>query len=254
MTPENIALVTGAAGGIGRAITEKLLREGYTVCGTDSIYFKENRLNENQLKEFEALPLSRANQFFYLPMDVTDIRSIQQVEQEISAREKQVAILINNAGVFENQKLAEISEKSFEKILNVNLLGAFRTTQIFSQGMIRRKQGKIINISSISGSKGAPFASHYAASKGGLTAFSLSLAAELAPDNIQVNVISPGFIDTPMMSGYRETMKIFASWKIPAKRLGLPWEIAEAVWHLASAQGTYMTGATLVIDGGLTLG
>ena len=182
------------------------------------------------------------------------MESIEKAKNTIVSKWGQIDVLVNNAGIFETCSFTEMTEESFTRILNTNLLGVFRCTKLFSQEMIKRKEGKIINLSSIAASKGAPGASHYSASKGAVSAFSLSLAAELAKFNIQVNVVQPGFIETPMMNAHQEQMKVIAAWRIPTRRLGQPWEIAEAIHYLATSRSSYFTGAHILIDGGFSLG
>ena len=244
---KKVAIITGAASGIGLATAQKLLETGFLVCATDR--------DPSALNSFvETLNPSLSENFLPISMDVNQMESIEKAKNTIVSKWGQIDVLVNNAGIFETCSFTEMTEESFTRILNTNLLGVFRCTKLFSQEMIKRKEGKIINLSSIAASKGAPGASHYSASKGAVSAFSLSLAAELAKFNIQVNVVQPGFIETPMMNANQEQMKVIAAWRIPTRRLGQPWEIAEAIHYLATSRSSYFTGAHILIDGGFSLG
>ncbi|MCP4756641.1 MAG: SDR family oxidoreductase [Proteobacteria bacterium] len=243
-----VAIVTGAAGGIGAAIVDKFLEMGLRVCITDK--------NEDALNAYKATLLERfkPENFLVRALNVEHFEEIQAVEKETRTRWKRADVLVNNAGIFEMSPVLEMEESSFLKMLNVNLLGTFRTSQVFGKAMVEARHGKIINIGSIAGIRGMFQGGHYAASKAAVTALSLSMANEWAPHNVQVNVIHPGYIDTPMLTSHSEAIKVAAVWRIPAKRLGLPWEVAEAVWSLASSESSYLVGTQITIDGGISIG
>lgn len=243
-----VAVVTGAAGGIGSAIVEKFLTMGLRVCITDQEEGALEKLKKDLLVRFKEENL------IVQVMNVENREEILAVEHKLQSLWKNVDILVNNAGIFASSPFLEMEEESFLKILNINLLGTFRTCQVFGKNMVKQRRGKIINIGSIAGVKGMLNGGHYAASKAAVTALSMSMAVEFAPHQVQVNVVHPGFIDTPMLESQAEALKVVAVWRIPAKRLGLPWEVAEAVWSIASSESTYMLGTQITIDGGLSLG
>ncbi len=231
-----VVVITGGTGGIGTAIAEKLVEEDFYVCVTD-----------RDPKEFKE-----KKNICFVPMDVEKISSVKEAYQKIHTDCGPVYGLVNNAGIFERVDFREIQEEQFLKTLNVNLLGAFRASQIFLPDMIANKGGRIVNIASLSALRGAPKAAPYAASKGGLVALTKTMAVELAPYNIQVNAVLPGYIETPMMTEYKDALKQIAAWKIPTKRVGQAWEVAEVVGDLMKAKSTYLTGTEIVIDGGLS--
>lgn len=245
--PKPVAIITGAAGGIGTAIADKLLSVGFRVCITDK--------EEGALADLHTNLRSRyaSGDIFLHVMDVTRREAILATERSLLARWGAIDVLVNNAGIFQKAPALDIEEEGFQEILNVDLLGTFRTCQIFGRRMIEQRHGKIINIASIAAIRGAPQAAHYAASKAGIVAFSMSLAAEFAPFGVPVNVILPGYIETSMLSAHWGPLRAMMTWRNPGKRLGLPWEVAEVVVFLALAQSSYLTGAQIVIDGGHSL-
>lgn len=243
-----IALITGAGGGIGSAIALKFLEEGLMVCATD--------VNDEKLQHLSKMILGKtyANNLLALPMDVCDRKSIIKVEQVVTDKWGNANILVNCAGIFSFQPFLETSDDSFIEVMQVNLMGTFSVCQVFAKKMIKNGSGKIINIASVSAFMGASQASAYSASKAGIVALTKSMAKEFAEKNVQVNVVVPGYINTSMSDPYKETLKMTTALRIPSKRLGESWEVAEAVWCLASFGSSYMTGTQIVIDGGLTLG
>ncbi len=245
-----IVLITGAGSGIGAALVKRFLEKGFRVCATDKDEEKLNLLGQELFSRFEK------SKWMMQAMDVGCRDSVQKAQEAI-CRNKEwgaVDILVNNAGIFFQSLLLEMKEEEFLKILNVNLLGVFRVSQVFGREMVSRKEGKIINISSISAMKGAINSGHYAASKAGVVALSKTMALEFAPYNVQVNTVLPGYIETEMMKGSQEILRKLATWRIPAKKLGLPWEVAEIVVSIASSESSYLTGSEIVIDGGYSLG
>ncbi|WP_017328347.1 SDR family NAD(P)-dependent oxidoreductase [Synechococcus sp. PCC 7336] len=245
---KQVAVVTGASGGIGREIVEKLLTLGLKVFITD-LHEDCLSLLQQQLSDLGFL-----EDVLYYPIDVKSRESIQCAYEFVLESWGRVDVLVNNAGVFESSPILEISDTSFDEVLDVNLLGAFRMSQIFVRDMLDRKSGKIINMGSVAGIKGTALAGHYAASKAALTALSRSMALEWANYNVQVNVVLPGYINTPMLGDREKPLSALAKWRIPSKRLGHPREVAEVVGFLALAESTYLTGSEITVDGGLSLG
>ncbi len=247
---DQVVLVTGAASGIGAAIVRRFLEKGFRVCATDSHEEKLNLLGQELSVKFEKSKL------ILQIMDVASRDSVQEVHDTLYGNKEWgvVDILINNAGIFSQTPFLEMKEEEFLKILNVNLLGVFRVSQIFGREMVQKKEGKMIHISSIAAQKGAANAGHYAASKAAVVALSKTMALEFASYNVQVNTILPGYIETEMMKNYKEVLRKLATWRIPGKKLGLPWEVAELVVSIASSEASYLTGSEIVIDGGYSLG
>jgi len=241
-----VAVVTGAAGGIGIAIVRKLLDNGFAVVATD--------LDISAPDQLPGLPHAQG-QLCVARMDVTESKSIREVcENEVLARFGRVDVLINNAGIFRRTSALAIDDGVMHQILAVNLMGVLRCTSIFGCAMVRGGGGRIVNVASTAGVSGAALASVYAASKAGVIAAAQSASRELAHCKIAVNVVAPGFCDTPMLNPERALVDKFTVPRIPAGRLGEPEEVAEAVLFLANFSSPYLTGCVLTLDGGLTVG
>ena len=224
-------IVTGGNRGIGKGIVLSLLNQGYLVLATSRDSKKFDMLHQN---------LQVAN------LDVCDQASIDDFQK--IANDFDPDILINNAGITKDNLFLRMTEDDWEKVIDTNLNSVFRMTKLVVKGMLKKKWGRIINISSISGSMGNPGQTNYSASKAGVEAFSRSLAKELGSRNITVNSIAPGFIQTDMTDGLidEEITK-----KIPLQRVGSVEDVASLVNFLVSEESNYITGQTLVVDGGL---
>lgn len=247
MEPENqVAVVTGSSGGLGRAIAEHLSGQGFYVAATD--------ISKEGLDNLQKSAHSERLQCF--TMDVRDLGSVKKASLEISmAFSLPVTVLVNNAGLFLRHPVtkADFSETA-QRILQVNLLGAFHCTETFCKSMLAAKYGRIINIASIAGIYGAGHGSAYAASKAGLIAATKSWARELGPFGINVNAIAPGIIQTSMLDKQNiprlQAQKIMLN-AIPARRLGAPADIGEMVAFLATCATDYINGVVIEIDGGI---
>lgn len=242
-----VALVTGARRGMGRAHALALAGQGASVAVTD--ISKEEC--EAVVKEIEA----KGGTARAWKLDVTDRKEIDAVFGEATAHFGRLDILINNAGIFEPKAALEMSEEEWEKTIHINLRGEFFCAQRAAKEMAKNKWGRIINISSIaSGGVGIGFegAAHYAASKGGIIGMTETLAIEFAPLGITINAIAPGAIDTPMVAeaGMDEVAMKAMLGGIPLGRMGKPEEVAAAGVFFASEEASYITGATLYVDGG----
>jgi NAD(P)-dependent dehydrogenase (short-subunit alcohol dehydrogenase family) len=246
-----VAIITGAAKGMGRAHALKLSGAGAKVVLAD-LSLQECQLVADEIKKLkgEALPVK---------CDVSKKVEIDNAVAETLKKFGKIDILVNNAGIFPFEPFINMSEQNFEKVIDINLKGYFLMAQACAKEMIKQKSGAIVNISSIAmGQVGVGFAglTHYCASKGGIIAMSQAMALELAPLGIRVNNIAPGAIDTPgasttsMTAQQREAMLA----PIPMKRQGKAEEIANAVLFLASDESSYMTGSTMVVDGGWVAG
>ena len=225
-------LVSGGTKGIGGAIVTKLLDEGYSVIATTRDKTKANILEHKNLT-VENLDLSSKD-------------SVSEFEEKLESFKP--SILINNAGVTKDNLFLRMSENDWTEVIETNLNGTYRLTKIFLKDMIKNKWGRIINIGSVSGLMGNPGQTNYASSKAALEGFTRSLAKEIGSRNITVNLVSPGFINTDMTSGL--TIEKLES-QIPLGRMGNPSDVASLVAFLASEGAGYITGQTLVVDGGL---
>ena len=225
-------LVSGGTKGIGGAIVTKLLDEGYSVIATTRDKTKANILEHKNLT-VENLDLSSKD-------------SVSEFQEKVESFKP--SVLINNAGVTKDNLFLRMSENDWTEVIETNLNGTYRLTKIFLKDMIKNKWGRIINIGSVSGLMGNPGQTNYASSKAALEGFTRSLAKEIGSRNITVNLVSPGFINTDMTSGL--TIEKLES-QIPLGRIGNPSDVASLVAFLASEGAGYITGQTLVVDGGL---
>ena len=225
-------LVSGGTKGIGGAIVTKLLDEGYSVIATTRDKTKANILEHKNLTVEN--------------LDLSSKVSVSEFQEKLESFKP--SILINNAGVTKDNLFLRMSENDWTEVIETNLNGTYRLTKIFLKDMIKNKWGRIINIGSVSGLMGNPGQTNYASSKAALEGFTRSLAKEIGSRNITVNLVSPGFINTDMTSGL--TIEKLES-QIPLGRMGNPSDVASLVAFLASEGAGYITGQTLVVDGGL---
>jgi len=238
-----ITLVTGASRGIGRAIAESLGKAGATVIGTAtseggaqaiSDYFKEGAITGTGMV-----------------LNVTDPDSISNVMDTIKEEYGAVAILVNNAGITRDNLMMRMKEEEWGDIINTNLTSVYRLSKSVLRGMMKARTGRIISIASVVGSTGNAGQANYAAAKAGVVGFSKSLAQEVGSRNITVNVVAPGFIDTDMTKELSEDIRADLLKHIPLGNLGQPEDIANAVLFLASDMGSYISGETLHVNGGM---
>jgi NAD(P)-dependent dehydrogenase (short-subunit alcohol dehydrogenase family) len=237
-------LITGAAGGIGAAAVRRFLAKGCKVFAAD--------VSEERLEELRRRFAEPAGRGVLVPviLNVTSQNDIDRVMTAVRSQGADVGILINCAGILQISPFLQMDDDQFMTVLNVNLLGAFRMAQAVARDMAQRKLGRIINVGSVAGLKGAPGAAHYAASKGALRALSATMAVELAAHNIQVNLVTPGYVDTPMLGESSNAMRALATWRVPTKRLATPDDIAEVIFMLATLDSSYVTGTEVIVDGG----
>lgn len=235
-----IALVTGASGGIGSEIAKVLHQHGATVIlsGTRQAVLDQLASTMGDRTHVRAANLSNTD-------EVTNL--IPTIEKDFGTLD----ILICNAGITQDTLGLKMSEEMFDNVINVNLKASFLLNRDAIKVMFKKKWGRIINISSIVGSTGNPGQANYTASKAGLEGMMRSLAQEVAPRNITINAIAPGFIDTNMTANLSEKVKEQIMHKIPSKRMGSPEDIANAALYLASNEACYVTGHTLHVNGGM---
>ncbi len=237
---KQVALVTGASRGIGRAITERLANDGFFVIGTATSESGADSISSYLGKNGIGMKLNVA-----VP------ESINQVIKDIGEKFKAPIVLVNNAGITRDNLLMRMKDDEWDEIINTNLSSVFRMSKAVLRGMMKAKTGRIINISSVVGSTGNAGQANYAAAKAGMVGFAKSMAKEVGSRNITVNTVAPGFIDTDMTRDLPEQNKQSLLSAIPLARLGNTDEIAHAVSFLASEGAAYITGETLHVNGGM---
>ena len=236
------ALVTGASGGIGGAIAKGLYRQGASVV-----------LSGTRAEALEALKAEMGERAHVITAKMDDAADLERLVKESEAAMGKVDILVNNAGITRDMLALRLKDEDWLKVLEINLTGAFRLSRAVMRGMMRRRFGRIITITSVVGVTGNPGQANYAASKAGLIGMSKSLAAEVASRGITVNCLAPGFIATPMTDKLTDEQKAMILNRVPADRLGTPDDIAAGVVYLASDEAAYITGQTLHINGGMAM-
>jgi 3-oxoacyl-[acyl-carrier protein] reductase len=236
------ALVTGASGGIGAAIARALHAQGAKVA-----------LSGTKVEALEALAGELGERAFVTPANLSDTAATEGLIKSAEAAMGQVDILVNNAGLTRDGLAMRMKDEDWQLVLDVNLTAGFRLCRAVLRGMMKRRWGRIIGITSIVGVTGNPGQANYAASKAGMIGMSKALAAEVASRNITVNCVAPGFIATAMTDVLPDEQKAKLTAAVPAGRLGDPKDIAAGVVYLASEQAGYVTGQTLHINGGMAM-
>jgi len=245
MAEKRLAVVTGAARGIGRAIVFELLKQGRIVAGLDMM--------EDQLKDLERAVKEAGFEVVTRCVDITQTEKFTEVLESLASDHGGIGILVNNAGITKDNLLIRMTDEEFDKVIAVNLRAAFVAIRAASKSMLRNKFGRIINISSVSGVMGNAGQANYSASKAGLIGLAKTTARELAKKNVTANCIAPGFIDTEMARNLPEPVIEAAVQLIPMRRMGTVEEVAKAVAFLASDDAAYITGQVLCVDGGMAM-
>lgn len=245
MSEQRLAIVTGAARGIGRAVVLELLKQGRIVAGLD--------LNSDTLKDLEQVVSDAGFSVITRCVDITDTEKLTSIIDELSKEHGGVGILVNNAGITRDKLMMRMDESDYDILMNVNLRAAFMATKAVLQGMIRNKFGRIISLSSVAGVMGQAGSTNYAASKAGLIGMTKSIVREVAKKGITANCIAPGFIMTEMTEVLPQQVKDAALAIIPSKKLGKPEDVAKAIAFLASDDAGYINGQVICVDGGMAM-
>jgi 3-oxoacyl-[acyl-carrier protein] reductase len=236
------ALVTGATGGIGRAIAKALHDQGATVG-----------LSGTRGEALGALAAELETNVHTFPCDLAEKSAVEGLIPAAEAAMGEIEILVNNAGITRDNLLLRMTDEEWESVLSVNLTAGFRLCRACLKGMIRRRSGRIIGISSVVGVTGNPGQANYCAAKAGMAGMYKSLAAEVASRNVTVNCVAPGFIESPMTDKLNDKQKQGILAAVPMGRLGSGVDVAAAVVYLASAQASYVTGQTIHVNGGMAM-
>jgi 3-oxoacyl-[acyl-carrier protein] reductase len=243
MLDGNVALVTGATRGIGKAIAEALARDGATVVGTAT--------TDEGAASIATFLQAVQGKGQGMKLDVTDAKSVSETIADIQTRLGEIAILVNNAGITRDNLLVRMKDDEWDAILDTNLKSAYRLSKAVLRGMMKARHGRIINIGSVVGLTGNVGQTNYSAAKAALVGFTKALAQEVGSREITVNCVAPGFIDTDMTRSLDEPQRAKLIARIPLGRLGSPQDVAHAVAFLASPEAAYITGATLHVNGGM---
>jgi 3-oxoacyl-[acyl-carrier protein] reductase len=237
-----VALVTGASGGIGGGIAKALHAQGATVV-----------LSGTRGEALEALKAELGARAHVAVCNLADTASVEALPKTAEAAAGPIDILVNNAGVTRDNLFIRMKDEEWDQVIAVDLTAAFRLSRAVLRGMMKKRWGRIVSITSVVGATGNPGQGNYAAAKAGLAGMTKSLAAEVASRNITVNCVAPGFVATPMTDVLNEDMKKALLGRIPAGRFGSPEDIAAAVVYLASDEAGYITGQTLHVNGGMAM-
>jgi 3-oxoacyl-[acyl-carrier protein] reductase len=245
MSEKRLAVVTGAARGIGRAIVLELLRQGRIVAGLD--------INAEQLGELQEVVKKAGFEVETKCVDITNTQQLTEVLEALASGHGGIGILVNNAGITRDKLMMQMGEEDFDKVISVNLRAAFLATVVALRSMVRNKFGRIVNLSSVAGIMGQAGSSNYAASKAGLIGMTKSVAREVGKKNVTANCIAPGFIMTEMTEVLPDAVKDAAKQIIPVRRFGYVEDVARAVAFLADDDAGYITGQVLCVDGGMAM-
>ena len=245
MSEKRLAVVTGAARGIGRAIVLELLKQGRIVAGLD--------LNAVQLEELVTVCKQQGYDVVTKCIDITNSEKLTACLEELANQYGGIGVLVNNAGITRDKLMIQMDDDDFDRVIAVNLRAAFVATRIAARSMLRNKFGRIVSISSVAGVIGQAGSANYASSKAGLIGMTKTIAREVGKKNIPANCIAPGFIQTDMTAALPDAVKQAALEVIPVKRLGNVEDVARAVAFLASDEAGYITGQVLGVDGGMAM-
>ena len=244
--PKRVAIVTGGATGIGLAISLQLAKDGFIVVVN---YHASKDAANNLVATIQSL----GGQALAVQANLSQVSEAEKLIQTTIQTFNRLDVLVNNAGITDDTLMLRMSEEQFDRVIETNLKGVWATCKYALKPLMQNGQGRIINIASVAGMMGNAGQANYAAAKAGVIGLSKTLAREMASRNITVNVVAPGFIETRMTAGLSPAIKESALGIIPLKKFGQPEDIAYMVSFLASNKAQYITGQTIVIDGGMTM-
>ena len=246
MEERKVVFVTGGSRGIGKAIALKYAQNGYNVV----INYVSDKTNVEELqKEFTKLNV----ECLIEKADVSKSEEVEQIVKKAIEKFNKIDVLVNNAGITRDGLLMRMKEEDFDKVIEINLKGTFLVTKSVIPYMLKKRDGKIINLASVVGVTGNAGQCNYSASKAGIIGFTKSIAKELASRNIRANAIAPGFIDTDMTSILSDEVKDSINVQIPMKRMGTTQEIANVAYFFGCEESSYITGQVINIDGGMVM-
>lgn len=244
MEEKQVVFVTGGSRGIGKAIALKYAENGYNVV----INYVSENTNIDELKdEFDKYSIES----LIVKADVSKAEEVENAVKQAIEKFGKIDVLVNNAGITRDTLLMRMKEEDFDKVIEINLKGTFLVTKAVTPYMMKRRNGRIVNLSSVVGVTGNAGQSNYSASKAGIIGFTKSVAKELASRDIRANAVAPGFIDTDMTNVLSDDVKANINAQIPMKRMGTAREIANVVYFLGSEESSYITGQVINIDGGM---
>jgi 3-oxoacyl-[acyl-carrier protein] reductase len=243
MLNQDIALVTGATRGIGKAIAVALGKAGATVIGTAT--------KPEGAEQIGAYLKAEGIKGRGMVLDVADGAQIEAAVKAVVSEFSDITILVNNAGITRDTLLMRMKDEDWDAVINTDLTSVFRLSKACMRGMMKARHGRIISIASVVGASGNPGQANYCAAKAGIMGFTRSLAQEIGSRNVTVNTVAPGFIDTDMTRALTDEQRTGLLQKIPLARLGAPEDIAQTVLFLASPGSGYITGETIHVNGGM---
>ena len=244
MEEKKVVVVTGASRGIGKEIALKYAENGYNVA----FNYVSDKTNVEELeKEFK----DKGAEALIVKADVSKSEQVQEFIKAVIEKYGKIDVLVNNAGITRDMLLMRMKEEDFDKVIEINLKGTFLVTKEVVPYMMKKRDGKIISLSSVVGVTGNAGQCNYSASKAGIIGFTKSIAKELASRNIRANAVAPGFIDTDMTNVLSDEVKENINKQIPMRRMGTAREIANVVYFLGSEESSYITGQVINIDGGM---
>lgn len=246
MGERKTVLVTGGSRGIGKEVALKFAENGYDVIVN---YVSDKTKVEELEKEFKE----KGADSLILKADVSKVEEVENLVKQAIEKFEKIDVLVNNAGITKDNLLMRMSEEEFDRVLEINLKGTFLVTKAVTKYMMKKREGSIINLSSVVGVAGNAGQCNYAASKAGVIGFTKSIAKELSSRNIRANAVAPGFIQTDMTDVLPENVKESIYNQIPLKRMGTAKEVAELIYFLGSEQSNYITGQVINIDGGMVM-
>lgn len=246
MEEKKVVLVTGGSRGIGKETALKFAENGYDVVIN---YVSEKTDIEGLKQEFQE----KGAETLIFKADVTNSMQVDEFIKQVIEKFGKIDVLVNNAGITKDNLLMRMSEEEFDKVIEVNLKGTFIVTKAVTKYMMKKRQGSIINLSSVVGVAGNSGQCNYSASKAGIIGFTKSIAKELASRNIRANAVAPGFIATDMTSVLSDVVKENINGQIPLKRMGTAKEVAELIYFLGSEKSSYITGQVINVDGGMVM-